>query len=102
MSADTIPESIRRAAYIVASDIRHHIAHSEIELIKNDPAVTSMVAKAIHDAVMAERERCAGLLDGTAVRLRAERSGASAEIIASVLVECADVIRMPAAPKKEG
>jgi hypothetical protein len=51
----TIPEGIRRTAYIVASDIRHHIAHSKIELIKNDPDVTSMVATAIHDAVMAER-----------------------------------------------
>lgn len=94
MSADTIPESIRDLAEGVVSRISYVVP---------DPAsVREDMEQAIHDAVMAERERCAGLLDGTAVRLRAERSGAAAEIIASVLVECADVIRMSAAPKAEG
>lgn len=58
---EAIPADIRQIAYKLGSDIRHHIAHSEIELIQHDAAVDEMIAKAIHDAVMAERERCAGI-----------------------------------------
>lgn len=65
MSTNTkaISDDILRAAHKLGCDIRHHIAHSEIELIQHDVAVDLMIAKAIHDAVMAERERCARLAD---------------------------------------
>lgn len=54
---NTIPDDIRAAALMLASDIRHHLATSRQELIHHDPVVDDMIAKAIHDAVMVERER---------------------------------------------
>lgn len=90
----TIPEDIRDAAESVVSRISY---------VMPDPgSVRQDIEQAIHDASMSERERCAGLLEKTSARLRAERPGEAAAIIAAVLVECADVIRMPAAPKAEG
>lgn len=43
-----IPEDILRAANKLGTDLRHHIAHSDIELIKNDVGFDLIIAKAIH------------------------------------------------------
>ena len=66
MTADTkaIPNHIRKAAYKLGCDIRHHIAHSEIELIQHDCSMDDMLAKAIHDAVAVEMERWQDKVDG--------------------------------------
>lgn len=95
MSAETIPDEFLKAADRAAASC---FSGTSIRSRQGKIAI----AKAIHDAVMAERDRCAVVLENTSGRLRVRRSGLATEIVAGVLNDCATVIRMPAAPKAEG
>jgi len=52
MSAETIPDETMKAAAEAHADFARSSVKDNLTLI---------IAKAIHDAVMAERERCAGI-----------------------------------------
>lgn len=105
--AHTIPDDILRAANSLSVELRHHIAHSDIELIKNDVGFDLIIAKAVNDAVMAERERCAEICVARSKEHAASRhqwkDSDSVNLCLSDSIEalnCASAIR--AAPKAEG
>lgn len=106
MSAETktIPGNAEKTFYGFPASIWAVAEHVAVGNYRGDDFQESKlaIAKAINDAVMAETERCAHLLEGTSDRLRLEGTSAAREIISAVLIECADVIRLPAAPKAEG
>ena len=81
MSAETIPDDIRRTASMLAGDLRHHIAVSDVELIKHDPIMEAMIVKALHS----ERKRSAAVARDATMATGAPLEQMGDEVAAAVL-----------------
>ncbi len=101
MSTDTtIPDDTRKAARSLAMYVYHHAIGSDDDSHSMDTDfATDAIAEAIHDAVMAERERCARLMEDDGEWTFAGDPAAMA-VFEDVRELAADAIR--AAPKSEG
>lgn len=83
MSTNTqaIPDDLRKAASMLAGDLRHHIAVSDVELIKHDPIMEAMIAKVLHS----ERKRSAAIAKDATMATGAPLEQIGDEVAAAVL-----------------
>lgn len=98
MSAETIPDDIALAAQAALD--RMPDRRADMETGEFWARVEYEVVSAIHEAVMAERERCWAIANA-AYRANATGSGFDSQPARATAYEIREAIR-PAAPKAEG
>jgi hypothetical protein len=97
MSAETIPDEIVETARWIAAD---QCGADDQCAFPGPCSCRDQIAKAIHDAVMAEMERCWAIANA-AYRANATGSGFDSQPARATAYEIREAIR-PAVPKAEG